>query len=468
MNSFSSQRTETTAPSSLTVQLTAEELGKNGSCIAWTEVSGKTVRVILPGTLPGDAVEAVVELPKKGAHSAIGRVSRFIRKSPGRRGSPCPASALCGGCPLIELTSEAQLSYKKRFLEKLFSATPGGASQILDPIPMPHGIDSGYRNKAVLYFEESAGTRKLGMYEAGSHHVAPGTDSCRLCPHWMAVAANAVLRWSRDSGLSVWSETSQTGLLRGLILRAGSNGRLATLVTSSYIPDSASESLISALQSAGVSDITVSIKTRPGNFVLGETSVVLLGRGSVTAEISGLEFEVRPETFLQVNTPQTPVLYDTAIRLASISPEDTVLDLYSGIGTISLLLARKAGHVIGVEIVPESVEEAKKNAVRNGLSNTEFFCGPAEKILPDICSRGIQPKTVFVDPPRKGLEASVPGIIAAMEPETVIYIACGPEALARDAAKFHNLGYCLDTLQPVDLFPDTAHIECVARLRRVQ
>lgn len=448
MNSFSSQRTETTAPSSLTVQLTAEELGKNGSCIAWTEVSGKTVRVILPGTLPGDAVEAVVELPKKGAHSAIGRVSRFIRKSPGRRGSPCPASALCGGCPLIELTSEAQLSYKKRFLEKLFSATPGGASQILDPIPMPHGIDSGYRNKAVLYFEESAGTRKLGMYEAGSHHVAPGTDSCRLCPHWMAVAANAVLR--------------------GLILRAGSNGRLATLVTSSSIPDSASESLISALQSAGVSDITVSIKTRPGNFVLGETSVVLLGRGSVTAEISGLEFEVRPETFLQVNTPQTPVLYDTAIRLASISPEDTVLDLYSGIGTISLLLARKAGHVIGVEIVPESVEEAKKNAVRNGLSNTEFFCGPAEKILPDICSRGIQPKTVFVDPPRKGLEASVPGIIAAMEPETVIYIACGPEALARDAAKFHNLGYCLDTLQPVDLFPDTAHIECVARLRRVQ
>jgi len=178
MNSFSSQRTETTAPSSLTVQLTAEELGKNGNCIAWTEVSGKTVRVILPGTLPGDAVEAVVELPKKGAHSAIGRVSRFIRKSPGRRGSPCPASALCGGCPLIELTSEAQLSYKKRFLEKLFSATPGGASQILDPIPMPHGIDSGYRNKAVLYFEESAGTRKLGMYEAGSHHVAPGTDSC--------------------------------------------------------------------------------------------------------------------------------------------------------------------------------------------------------------------------------------------------------------------------------------------------
>ena len=239
-------------------------------------------------------------------------------------------------------------------------------------------------------------------------------------------------------------------------------------MTSSSIPNSASESLISALQSAGVSDITVSIKTRPGNFVLGETSVVLLGRGSVTAEISGLEFEVRPETFLQVNTPQTPVLYDTAIRLASISPEDTVLDLYSGIGTISLLLARKAGHVIGVEIVPESVEEAKKNAVRNGLSNTEFFCGPAEKILPDICSRGIQPKTVFVDPPRKGLEASVPGIIAAMEPETVIYIACGPEALARDAAKFHNLGYCLDTLQPVDLFPDTAHIECVARLRRVQ
>lgn len=369
---------------------------------------------------------------------------------------------------MIELTNEAQLSYKKRFLEKLFSAIPGGAPQILDPIPMPHGIDSGYRNKAVLYFEESAGTRKLGMYEAGSHHVAPGTDSCRLCPNWMAEAANAVLHWSKDSGLSVWSESSQTGLLRGLILRSGSSGRLATLVTSSSIPDSASENLIPALQSAGVTDVTVSIKTRPGNFVLGERAQVLLGRGSITAEISGLEFEVRPETFLQVNTPQTPVLYDTAIRLASIDPEDTVLDLYSGIGTISLLLARKAGHVIGVEIVPESVEEAKKNAVRNGLSNTEFFCGPAEKILPDIYSRGIQPKTVFVDPSRKGLEASVPGIITAMGPETVIYIACGPEALARDAAKFHSLGYCLDTLQPVDLFPDTAHIECVARFRRAQ
>lgn len=244
---------------------------------------------------------------------------------------------------------------------------------------MPHGIDSGYRNKAVLYFEESAGTRKLGMYEAGSHHVAPGTDSCRLCPNWMAEAANAVLHWSKDSGLSVWSESSQTGLLRGLILRSGSSGRLATLVTSSSIPDSASENLIPALQSAGVTDVTVSIKTRPGNFVLGERAQVLLGRGSITAEISGLEFEVRPETFLQVNTPQTPVLYDTAIRLASIDPEDTVLDLYSGIGTISLLLARKAGHVIGVEIVPESVEEAKKNAVRNGLSNTEFSAARQRK-----------------------------------------------------------------------------------------
>ena len=130
--------------------------------------------------------------------------------------------------------------------------------------------------------------------------------------------------WSKDSGLSVWSESSQTGLLRGLILRSGSSGRLATLVTSSSIPDSASENLIPALQSAGVTDVTVSIKTRPGNFVLGERAQVLLGRGSITAEISGLEFEVRPETFLQVNTPQTPVLYDTAIRLASIDRKSVV------------------------------------------------------------------------------------------------------------------------------------------------
>ena len=230
MNSFSSQRTETTAPSSLTVQLTAEELGKNGSCIAWTEVSGKTVRVILPGTLPGDTVEAVSNCLKR-AHSAIGRDSRFIPEIPRPPGSPCPASALCGGCPLIELTSEAQLSYKKRFLEKLFSATPGGTPQILDPIPMPHGIDSGYRNKAVLYLKSLQEPESWACTKREAIMLRPEltpADSARTgwLKRRMRCFAGAGIQDYRSG-----AKTSQTGLLRGLILRAGSNGRLATLVT---------------------------------------------------------------------------------------------------------------------------------------------------------------------------------------------------------------------------------------------
>ncbi|MGE5654558.1 MAG: 23S rRNA (uracil(1939)-C(5))-methyltransferase RlmD, partial [Bacillota bacterium] len=208
--------------------------------------------------------------------------------------------------------------------------------------------------------------------------------------------------------------------------------------------------------------IVQNINTRPGNVIMGDRSVTLWGKDAIEDVLGGLRFGISPESFYQVNLRQTEVLYDQVLRYANLTGDETVIDAYCGIGTISLFLARAAGKVIGVEVVPEAIEDAKRNAQVNGIANAEFLAGESERVIPELLEQGINAEVVVVDPPRQGCDSRLLDAIAVMRPSRIVYVSCNPSSLARDLAYLRERGYVTREVQPVDMFPQTAHVETVA------
>ena len=455
--------TPKTAPAPLRLEITG--ISETGAGTAL--LSG--CRVFVEGTVPGDIAEVQLARRPAGAHSFSARLIRLASPSPDRSSAPCAAAGRCGGCPLAFLRPDAQLALKRGKLLELFAAEGMPGAPVGAVAAMPPEATEGFRNKAVFYFSTWRGQTQLGMYRARSHAVEPRSLACPQIPAWMREAAAALLSWAQAAGLPPRDEATGEGMLRSVLMREGSTGaRLLTLAAAAPVPPEALEALTHELRRIGISEASVSLNRGAGNRILGEHSLPFLGHGFIRTSILGLTFRVRPETFLQVNTPQTPVLYATALEAAGIRPEDTVLDLYCGVGTLTLAAARLARRAVGIEIVPESIQEAENNARENGIRNASFACGAVESVLPGLAGRGIRPRIVIADPPRKGLEQTVPAVIASLAPETIVYIACGPAALARDARVFRSLGYQLESVKPVDLFPGTAHIEAVAKFCREQ
>ena len=450
------------------MRLSITGVAESGAGIAEAVFKGRSVRVFVPGGLPGDEVEARLLPAKAGSQSLTARIESIPVLSPERRAEPgCPMHEQCGGCPLSPLRYPAQLELKQRMLAELFRAAPELAPQLRPALPATPSSEAP-RNKAVLHFAGRPGALALGLYAQGTHRVAGATLRCPRCPAWMEQAARALLEAANRLGLEPWDEAEGRGLLRSVLMRGGRDGeRLLCLVTSAAPSEGVLEQLAAAVKAVPVTTAVLNVNAGRTNAILGEKSRTLFGRGFITASISGLRFRVRPETFLQINPVMTPKLYELALDLAQLRPGDTALDLYCGVGSLTLLAARRAASVAGVEISAASIEEAKRNAQENGVSNAAFFCGAAEAVLPQLAAQGIRPRVVIADPPRKGLEASVPAQIAALGPETIIYIACGPKALVRDCLAFARLGYRLEAVQPVDLFPETLHIETVCALSKL-
>lgn len=448
-------------------RLSITAVAESGAGISETEFKGSPVRVFVPGALPGDTVQALLSPGRQGSHSLFGRITEFVEKSAGRRAAPgCALHELCGGCPLSPLGYEAQLALKKSELEKLFQEAPGLSPEIAPVMPATlAGCAS--RNKSVLHFAGRKGALTLGLYAQGTHRVEPATIRCPQCPAWMEKAAKALLVVANRLQLDPWEEETGEGLLRSVLMREGAEGeRLFCLVASRRPSEKILEQLAAALKSVPVTTAVVNLNAEKTNAILGGESQPLFGKGFIRATIEGLSFRVRPETFLQINSAMTGKLYGLALELAAIRPEDTVLDLYCGVGGLTLLAAKRAKRAVGVEVVAASIEEAKENAKENGIENAAFYCGATEAVLPSLAKEGIAPRVVIVDPPRKGLEKTVPAQIAALAPETLVYIACGPKALARDALALESQGYRLEAVHPVDLFPETLHVEAVALFRK--
>ena len=455
--------------------LRVTDVAPSGAGIAYED----GVRIFVPGTLPGDVVRADVTPPARGSRSGVAVPLSWETESPWRRRTPCPASRsapACGGCALATLSPEGQAFVKRRLLTE---ALAEAGVEAPDPLPLMEaetlGADfkPGFRNKAVLYPSLNAeGHWQFTLYAQGSHEPVPASVDCPQTPDWMAEAAKRIAAALDDTALTPWNEPLLTGDIRALLMREGvsehSPERLVALVVRDETPAvrAFADTLCALLDDLTVDALWINRHPAAGNAVLGREGRPLTPRESIRTTIGGLTFEVRPETFLQVNPSQTERLYAVALDWASIGADDVFLDLYCGIGTMTLLGARRAAKAVGVELVEASIDRAKVNAELNGISNADFFAGAVEHVLPGLITRGLRPTTAIVDPAFKGLDETVPAMLTGLGLKRFVYVSCSPKSFARDAARFIKLGWRIERLVPVDLFPGALHVETVAKFVR--
>ena len=443
------------------VRLDIERFGSAGEGVA--HLPGGMV-VFVAGALPGETCQ--VQLLKVGKTAAWGRMQQVCAPSSARRAPDCGSYPRCGGCQFRHADYAAELEAKRQKV--------ADALQHIGGVDLPVSVileaDSTQRYRNKVQFPISAGKDgpRIGFYRARSHDVVDVED-CLLQPPEAAAIAAAVRAWMADSGVPAYDEAAHSGLVRHLFLRFAASGVLCCLVVNGEaVPDP--DGLVDRLRRAapGLTGVVLSVNRDRTNVVLGRRQITLWGQDWLEDTLCGLTFRISVPSFYQVNRAQTEVLYAKAAEFAALTGRETVLDLYCGIGTISLVMARTAGRVIGAEIVPAAVADAEANARRNGIRNAEFFCADAADAARRLAGEGLRPDVVCVDPPRKGLAAGVVETIAGMAPDRVIYVSCDPATLARDVARFAPLGYAPVQAVAVDLFPRTAHVETVCLLSKLQ
>ncbi len=418
-------------------------------------------KVFVSGALPGEQVSVRLHGIKPGY--AQGELLAVQLASPDRVPNFCPHDE-CGGCQLGMLNYPAQLRLKRQLVVEALAAK-GLEAEVAECLGMSEPY--AYRNKALYAVRASADGAELGFFRKLSHELV-ACDDCAIQPGLTAELVAEVRAWLREYQIAAYDEAAHSGVVRYLMLRDGrhSGEWMVVLVTlADELPHS--EALLQRLaRFPQVTSVIHNINPLRGNRILGFENRTLSGRDVIADTLEGLHFALSPLSFYQVNPQQTALLYREALRLAGLTGQETVFDIYCGIGTISLFLARQAARVIGVELVGEAIEDARVNAERNGLTNTEFHLGKAEEVVPALYAEGYRADVVVVDPPRKGCEQVVLDTIVQMAPRTLIYVSCDPGSLARDLAYLTSHGYRLQLVQPVDMFPHTLHVENVVQLVR--
>ncbi len=449
------------------IKLNIEKTSSDGRGIGY--IDGKICFV--SGTLEGDVVEAKIYTIHKSYITA--GATKIITPSPFRMYDYCTHSDLCGGCPLSHIAYEKQLDVKRQHVVDTLSRIGGikNAEQITnDTIGMETPVS--YRNKMVFPIGEKDGHAVGGFYTARSHDVVE-LSSCAVGEPCAMTALSKVLDFMRENHIKPYCERTHKGSIRRVFVRTGYHSKDLMIVISSANEniknlDKLTEKLIS--QNYGeynLKSIILNINSAKNNLVLGTKNITLWGEDTITDSILGLRFSISPHSFFQVNPRQTERLYQKALDLAEIDNTKTVLDIYCGIGTISLCAAKSAKKVIGVEIVDAAIVDANENAKNNNLKNTEFYCGEAETVVPKLINSGEHPDIVIIDPPRKGSDEKTLSAIVKSAPERIVYVSCNPATLARDAHFLTENGYTLISATPVDMFPHTEHVESVVLLQQL-
>ena len=424
--------------------------------------------VFVPGAAPGDRLR--VRILKTARTHAFGRVEEVLSPGPGRQEPDCPIARPCGGCVYRHMTYPAELACKQQKVEDALRRIGGFTDLPVRPILGAEEPDR-YRNKALLPVGKDAdGHAVVGFFARNSHRVVP-CRSCLLQPAAFDAIAAAFCQFIDTCGISVYDEATHTGLVRHLYLRRADITQqimVCAVLNGSHLPHS--DAFVQAVRAASpeVAGVLVNVNTARTNVVLGRTCQTLWGTGSITDTLCGLQFRISPLSFYQVNRTQAERLYNKAAAYAALTGEETLLDLYCGAGTIGLSMAAKARRLIGVEIIPEAIENAKENARNNGVENAEFLAADAAQAADMLEKRGEKPDVVVVDPPRKGCDDALLHTIARMAPRRLVYVSCDPATLARDLARLVPLGYIPLEATPVDLFPRTAHVETVVLMSRVK
>ena len=421
--------------------------------------------VFLPNAVAGERVRLRIEKAQKTW--AAGKIVEILEKSPHRVNRECPVAKLCGGCDFWHMDYEEETRLKAERVKTCLNRLAG---ERLTEMPILAAPDChGYRNKAQYPVAAKKGRAYAGFFRAGTHDVVENRR-CLILPEETDAVKDAVMDYVNQFRISVYDEATHKGLLRHIYVRRGAvSGQILVCLVCNGEKLPKVEALLSRLQKIpGFTTLVLSVNTKKGNAVLGDKFVTLYGPGYIEDTLCGLNFRLSPRSFYQVNHHQAQRLYETAIALAGITKNDTVLDLYCGVGTITLAMASSAGKVIGVEVIPQAVEDAKDNARRNGIENAEFFCGDAGQAALELEKNGVRPDVVVVDPPRKGLNADTIEALHRMAPRRIVYVSCDPATLARDVAMLKQRGYALQSATAADLFPKCAHVETVVCLGRKQ
>lgn len=438
---------------------TARIEGYSSEGLGIARIDGQVVFV--HGAVRGELCRILVMKVLKNA--AFGKVTELLEPSPERREPDCPYYGRCGGCDFRHLSYREELWAKRQRVQDALTRLGGSDVEVEEILGAADPLY--YRNKS--QYPVSAG--KVGFYRARTHDVVD-IERC-LIQKPQADAAAAVLRdYLRDFAVPSYDEKTGRGLLRHLYVRTNRRGEslVCVLANGERLPHE--EELVGRLRRA-VPDcvgVVLGVNTRRGNTILGERYRTLWGADTLEDELCGLTFRLSVPSFYQVNRDQAEVLYRKAVEYAGLTGGELVVDLYCGAGTITQVMAGGAGRVIGAEIVPEAIEDARENARRNGIENVEFFCGDAAQLAADFAGRGLRPDVICVDPPRKGLAPEVIAAAAQMAPQRVVYVSCDPGTLGRDVKRFAEYGYRVQRAAACDLFPGTRHVETVCLLSKLQ
>ena len=414
--------------------------------------------VFVPHAVRGEEID--LRITKVMKTSCAGEIVKIHDPSPERMEPECPYAGKCGGCAYRHLTYPEELWAKRQRVQDALTRI-GGLELTVEEILGAKNPEH-YRNKS-QYPVGADGS--IGFFQARTHKVVP-IRRCLIQTEAADRTAQAVGEWMRRYKISAYDETTGKGLVRHVCVRVNRKGEslCCVVVNGNKVPR---EPELAAYVTAAVPHtvgVLLNSNTRRGNVVLGDKYRTLFGRNYLMDTLCGLEFKLSMPSFYQVNRDQAEVLYGKALEFAGLTGNETVLDLYCGIGTITLCLAKAAKRVIGAEIVPPAIRDAKENALRNHIENAEFFCGDAADIAAKLESDGLRPDVVTVDPPRKGLAPEVIASVAAMGPEKVVYVSCDPATLGRDVKIFREFGYEAKRAAAVDMFPGTAHVETVCQL----
>ena len=416
--------------------------------------------VFVPHAVRGEEID--LRITKVMKTSCAGEIVKIHNPSPERMEPECPYAGKCGGCAYRHLTYPEELWAKRQRVQDALTRI-GGLELTVEEILGAKNPEH-YRNKS-QYPVGADGS--IGFFQARTHKVVP-IRRCLIQTEAADRTAQAVGEWMRRYKISAYDETTGKGLVRHVCVRVNRKGEslCCVVVNGNKVPR---EPELAAYVTAAVPytvGVLLNSNTRRGNVVLGDKYRTLFGRNYLMDTLCGLEFKLSMPSFYQVNRDQAEVLYGKALEFAGLTGNETVLDLYCGIGTITLCLAKAAKRVIGAEIVPPAIRDAKENALRNHVENAEFFCGDAADIAAKLESDGLRPDVVTVDPPRKGLAPEVIASVAAMGPEKVVYVSCDPATLGRDVKIFREFGYEAKRAAAVDMFPGTAHVETVVLLSK--
>lgn len=424
--------------------------------------------VFVDGGLVKDKIK--VKITKSKKNYAVGEIVEILEPSPYRVERKCSKELKeCGGCQIQELDYKEQLNLKTNEVKQVISRI-GKLDDVVIHNALGMEEPFRYRNKAQFPIQKVDGVPVIGFYKKKSHDIIP-TNQCIIQHDVNDKIIKIIKTYIRAYKVSIYDEKTHTGVLRHLVTKVGFTTKevMVVLVANGRKLPYLNE-LASVLKEniPGFKTLVVNVNREKTNVILGNENRIIYGDGKINDNIGDLVFEISPLSFFQVNPVQTEVLYNKALEYANLGENDTVFDIYCGIGTISLFLAQKAKKVYGIEIVEEAIKDAKKNAKINNLDNVEFYVGKAEEVVPKMYKQGKRANVVVVDPPRKGCDEKVLDTIISMQPDRVVYVSCNPSTLARDLNYLDERGYTCLEVQPVDMFPHSVHIENVALIVKKQ